>query len=359
MVARGGKTRLIGFICMVFVFSAVLYVFHETQVELDGVRNSASSCTHQLESLSSQLQVIVEHKLKLERSLEEEKHEHLKTKEDLNAVIQDEKQLRDKQNVDSMNRYSEIERNHEILQEEEKNLREELEKLKLKYLDGEKKNKQLTQELNDAQNKIQNFNNEKVKLESGKENLENDQNNNLQKSSELSDIKFIQKSNDIMNVTKLKSGSVTPAINPQAIDGATAKSSTPMLSFKVNSSNKSLPIGNDEANPINQPIIMDISSDKVPNNALVPQNDTSSTQESQAGGNESMKAMPAPPQEETVKKDSLNKYNNEEDKISKQKNNSYKYEYEQERFKEDGEIDNDEDMNDFDTREDANQHANK
>lgn len=56
MVARGGKTRLIGFICMVLVFSAVLYVFHETQVELDGVHNTASSCTHQLESLSSQLQ---------------------------------------------------------------------------------------------------------------------------------------------------------------------------------------------------------------------------------------------------------------------------------------------------------------
>lgn len=31
-------------------------------------------------------------------------------------------------------------------------------------------------------------------------------------------------------------------------------------------------------------------------------------QESQVGGNESMKAMPAPPQEETIKKDSLNKY---------------------------------------------------
>jgi len=60
--------------------------------------------------------VIVEHKLKLERSLEDEKREHIKTKEDLNAVIQDEKQLRDKQNVDSMNRYSEIERNHEVLQ---------------------------------------------------------------------------------------------------------------------------------------------------------------------------------------------------------------------------------------------------
>lgn len=52
----------------------------------------------------------------MERSLEEEKHEHLKTKEDLNAAIQDEKQLRDKQNVDSMNRYNEIERNHEVLQ---------------------------------------------------------------------------------------------------------------------------------------------------------------------------------------------------------------------------------------------------
>ena len=44
------------------------------------------------------------------------------------------------------------------LKEEEKNLREELEKLKLKYLEEEKKNKQLTQELNDAQNKIQNLN---------------------------------------------------------------------------------------------------------------------------------------------------------------------------------------------------------
>lgn len=64
----------------------------------------------------SHFTVIVEHKLKLERSLEDEKREHIKTKEELNAMIQDEKQLRDKQNVDSMNRYSELERNHEVLQ---------------------------------------------------------------------------------------------------------------------------------------------------------------------------------------------------------------------------------------------------
>lgn len=60
--------------------------------------------------------VVVELKLKLERSLDNEKREHFKTKEELNAIIQDEKQLRDKQNVDSMNRYNEIERNHDILQ---------------------------------------------------------------------------------------------------------------------------------------------------------------------------------------------------------------------------------------------------
>lgn len=60
--------------------------------------------------------VIVELKLKLEKSLEDEKREHLKTKEDLNALILDEKQLRDKQNVNSMNRYNEIQQNHEILQ---------------------------------------------------------------------------------------------------------------------------------------------------------------------------------------------------------------------------------------------------
>lgn len=114
-----------------------MYVIHETQVELDGVRHSSTSCSRQLESISSQLQgtintatgvfiwktikytyftVLVEHKLKLERSLEEEKREHIKTKEELNELIQDEKQLRDKQNVDSMIRYNELERNHEVLQ---------------------------------------------------------------------------------------------------------------------------------------------------------------------------------------------------------------------------------------------------
>lgn len=60
--------------------------------------------------------VIVELKSKFERSLEDEKLEHAKTKEELNAIIQDEKQLRDKQNVDSMNRYNELEQNYEVLQ---------------------------------------------------------------------------------------------------------------------------------------------------------------------------------------------------------------------------------------------------
>lgn len=48
--------------------------------------------------------------------MEDEKREHVKTKEELNSIIQDEKQLRDKQNVDSMNRYNELERNYEVLQ---------------------------------------------------------------------------------------------------------------------------------------------------------------------------------------------------------------------------------------------------
>lgn len=59
MVSRGGKTRFFGFFCLLLVLSSVLYVFHENQVELDGVRHSASSCTHQLESLSSQLQGMI------------------------------------------------------------------------------------------------------------------------------------------------------------------------------------------------------------------------------------------------------------------------------------------------------------
>uniref|UniRef100_A0A2S2R4H3 Golgi integral membrane protein 4 n=1 Tax=Sipha flava TaxID=143950 RepID=A0A2S2R4H3_9HEMI len=345
MVSRGGKTRFFGFVCMVLVFSAILYVFHETQVELDNVRHSSSSCSHQLESISSQLQVIVEHKLKLERSLEDEKQEHLKTKDELNAIIQDEKQLRDKQNVDSMNRYNEIERNHEVLQEEEKKIRRELETLKLNYIGEKKKSAQLAFELDNVKMQLQNFINEKVKLKSEKENIENYQNNNLLNSKEISDTKYVQMSSDNSNVTKLKSGSVTPAINPQAIDDATAKSSTPMISSKVMSDNKTQLNEKDNANPINQPSI-DPSSINLSNIAMVSQNENNLAQESQVNENEIMKAMAAPPQEEILQKEQPN--NNEEDKLPKPKNNSYDDEAEQ--FKED---EDDEDMNDFDAREES------
>jgi len=344
MVSRGSKTRFFGFVCMVLVLSAVLYVFHETQVELDGVRDTASSCTHQLESISSQLQVIVEHKLKLENSLENEKHEHLKTKEDLNALIQDEKQLRDKQNVDSMNRYYEIERNHEVLQEEEKKLIEEFEKLKIKYLEKEKKNEQLTQDLNSALSQIQKLKNEKIKSDSGKEN-DKDQDNILQRSNEFSDIKFIEKSSDNVNVSKLSS--VTPAINPQAIDGATAKSSTPMIGSKLSPTNESLHIENDEANPINQPSINMPKAVQIFDSDSGTLNETYPTQESQVKENEPIKYIPAPPEEDNVKKE---KNNSEDEKLPKQTNNNL---YDYEHFKEEGEVDKeDEDINDFDTRED-------
>lgn len=64
----------------------------------------------------SRFTVVVEHKLKLERLLKDEKLEHVKSKEELNELIRVEKELRDKQNVDAMNRYNEIERSHEVLQ---------------------------------------------------------------------------------------------------------------------------------------------------------------------------------------------------------------------------------------------------
>lgn len=64
----------------------------------------------------SRFTVVVEHKLKLERLLKDEKLEHVKSKEELNEIIRVEKELRDKQNADAMNRYNEIEQSHEILQ---------------------------------------------------------------------------------------------------------------------------------------------------------------------------------------------------------------------------------------------------
>ncbi|XP_050531769.1 uncharacterized protein LOC126900240 isoform X2 [Daktulosphaira vitifoliae] len=308
MVARGGKTRLFGFFCVILVLSAVLYVFHGTQLELDDVRQSVSSCTQQLGSLSSQLQEIVEHKLKLEKSLENEKNEHAKTKEELNAAIQDEKQLRDKQNVDSMNRYNEIERNHAVLQEEEKQLRDELEKIQLSLDEELNKNKKLVEELETAKNKI-------ITL-------------------------------------KIKSSSVTPAINPQAIDGSTAKSSTPMTSSisKTTSTNESVIPINQEANPINQPNMEMSSSSKVQGSALALNNETSPSQEPQINVNESFKGMAIPPKE-NAKKENIN--GGIENDKTKQKNEVYKLDYEKEQFKEEDE--DDEDMTDFEARADENQ----
>ncbi|VVC41626.1 Hypothetical protein CINCED_3A007100 [Cinara cedri] len=345
MVSRGSKTRFIGFICMVLVFSAILYIFHETHSELEDYRQSASSCTHHLESISSQLQIVVENKLKLERSLEDEKNEHMKTKEELNARILDEKQLRDKQNLEAVNRYNDLDQTRAALEKEEKEIRDELEMLKTNFTEEKRKKDLLQKNFNIAISQITNLKKENSKLE----NYLN--NSSLQKSNDFPVVQFIPKSNENINATK--STSVTPAINPQAIDGVIVKSSTPMINLEVSPKNESpeKPIENNEANPINQPS-MDIDSANELNNVLIGQKETSPpTQESQVGENEPMKA---PPRETIIKKEHIIN-NSEEDKLLKQKNNAYKYDYEQDHFKED---EDDEDMNDFDARED-NQHKRK
>ncbi|XP_036389607.1 Golgi integral membrane protein 4-like isoform X2 [Megalops cyprinoides] len=109
--------------CAVVVL--LLSRLHECTAEL---RAQTQRCRQQQEALTAQLQVVYEHRSRLERSLQKERGEHKKTKEDF-LVYKLEAQEALNKEKDAMNRYSALSSQNSILKNQHADLRSQLQSL--------------------------------------------------------------------------------------------------------------------------------------------------------------------------------------------------------------------------------------
>ncbi|XP_046669818.1 Golgi integral membrane protein 4-like isoform X1 [Homalodisca vitripennis] len=137
-LVRSTKSRLFVYICAVLAFGMIVYMFHGSQLQLDDSRKSLASCNQQSESLSAQLQVIFEYKLRLEKSLQKEKTDHKQTRDECQNRARQDKDDRERELVEAANKYSALQQSTSLLQSKQKDLEEEnneLRKKNLKLLD--------------------------------------------------------------------------------------------------------------------------------------------------------------------------------------------------------------------------------
>ncbi|XP_064156737.1 Golgi integral membrane protein 4-like isoform X1 [Anguilla rostrata] len=86
----------------------------------------AQRCRDQQEALSAQLQVVYEHRSRLERSLQKERLEHKKTKEDFLLYKLEAQEALNKEKQDAMNRYSALSSQNSILKNQLTDMRTQL-----------------------------------------------------------------------------------------------------------------------------------------------------------------------------------------------------------------------------------------
>ncbi|KAF4529693.1 hypothetical protein B566_EDAN010779 [Ephemera danica] len=126
--ARGTKSRIFLYLGIaVFIFIA-LCAFHETQSRMDEVKKSAEKCQQQQESLAAQLQVIFEYKLRLEKSVQQEKAEHRHTREELQTQLEEERAKRAKEVLEATNKLASLQQHYKLLQGQHDDLTEECNK---------------------------------------------------------------------------------------------------------------------------------------------------------------------------------------------------------------------------------------
>jgi Uncharacterized protein conserved in bacteria with the myosin-like domain len=135
-LVRGTRSRLFVYLAVVAVVGLAVYIFHGAQLQLDDARKAADKCQQQQESLSAQLQVIFEYKLRLEKSLQQEKTEHRQTREELEARAAEEKTRRDKENLEATNKHAALQQQYKLLQSQHEDLNDECKKVRKDQLNG-------------------------------------------------------------------------------------------------------------------------------------------------------------------------------------------------------------------------------
>ncbi|XP_008936059.1 PREDICTED: Golgi integral membrane protein 4-like [Merops nubicus] len=135
MCSRRQKGLLQTAFCLVTVacLGSGVFMYHHLQQKVRSAEALAQKYRQQQEALSAQLQVVYEHRSRLERSLQKERGEHKKTKEDFLVYKLEAQEALNKEKQDSMNRYGALSSQHKILKNQHEDVKKQLLDLQLQH----------------------------------------------------------------------------------------------------------------------------------------------------------------------------------------------------------------------------------
>ncbi|XP_062889588.1 Golgi integral membrane protein 4-like [Mobula hypostoma] len=120
-------------VLVVLCFGFGLYTYTHLKENVRSAEILAEKYKQQQESVSAQLQVVYEHRSRLERSLQKERNEHKKTKEDFLVYKLEAQESLNKEKQDAMNRYGALSSQHKILKNQHDEVRKQLTELQLQH----------------------------------------------------------------------------------------------------------------------------------------------------------------------------------------------------------------------------------
>ncbi|XP_028921862.1 Golgi integral membrane protein 4-like isoform X3 [Ornithorhynchus anatinus] len=135
MGAGGWPRRQKGLLQSGFLLSAALglvgagLLYDHLQRRARAAEGQAALARGQQEAMSAQLQVVYEHRSRLERSLQKERGDHKKTKEDFLVYKLEAQEALNKEKQDSMNRYGALSSQHKILKNQHEDVKKQLREL--------------------------------------------------------------------------------------------------------------------------------------------------------------------------------------------------------------------------------------
>ncbi|XP_059511572.1 Golgi integral membrane protein 4-like isoform X4 [Stegostoma tigrinum] len=118
-------------VALCFGFGSYTYIHLKENVR--SAEMLAQKYKQQHESVSAQLQVVYEHRSRLERSLQKERGEHKKTKEDFLVYKLEAQESLNKEKQDAMNRYGALTSQHKILRNQHDEIKKQLLDLQLQH----------------------------------------------------------------------------------------------------------------------------------------------------------------------------------------------------------------------------------
>ncbi|XP_012342595.1 Golgi integral membrane protein 4 isoform X4 [Apis florea] len=233
-LGRGRGGRLAVYVGCGMVVILLVFLYRAATSEMARLQELNVQCSHQQEALAAQLQVIFEYKVRLEKSLAEEKSSNAAVKQELQQRASREKSLRDKDSIEAMQRFNSLQQTYKLLQTEHQDLKEECKKRDQQALEDTSKLETTLRELRsrirqareDKEKALEHLKNKFLELDTQKNELEQKYNdmlkNNVDTDSTIEHLRkeVIQLKRELDEARKLSRKATSPGssvANPQAV----------------------------------------------------------------------------------------------------------------------------------------------